>query len=222
MYNFKLVNADTDSITVCKQDGSPFSDEENKDLLLELNSLFPKEISWEPDGQFESVVVLKAKNYILWDGKKKKIKGSALRGSAREKALAEFIGKFSDLLLEQRFDDLVALYDTYTKEITNIKDITRWSSKKTVTEKVLNPERTNEQKVLDALAGTEYSVGDKRYFYFSTLNKSLKLQDQWCNDHDIDVLLKKLHNTVKIFDSVIDLSQFPNYSLKKNRKLLNG
>ncbi len=220
-HDFILANADTDSIMICKSDEAQFSEQERKDLIDELNSLFPDEINFSDDGYFPSVVVLKAKNYVLWDGKKKKTKGSALRGSSREKALAEFIGKFSDLLLEKRFDELVPLYTSYVKEILDVKDINRWVSKKNISEKTTTSERANETKIIEALEGTEYSIGDKVYVYF-TNDERLKLASNWSGDHSKEKLLHKLYNTVKIFETVIQLDQFPNYKLVRNRTLLEG
>ena len=49
MHDFLLVNADTDSISVCKKDMSPFSKEEQKKLLEELNNQFPEHIKFEED-----------------------------------------------------------------------------------------------------------------------------------------------------------------------------
>ncbi|NJO65080.1 MAG: hypothetical protein HC836_45320 [Richelia sp. RM2_1_2] len=51
-------------------------------------------------GIFEKVIIFKAKNYILWDGKKVKSKGSALRSGNREVALKEFINETVKILLE--------------------------------------------------------------------------------------------------------------------------
>ena len=48
-------------------------------------------------------------------------------------------------------DKSVAIINEYIKEIFNVTDISRWCSRKTITENVLNPERTNEQKILDAI-----------------------------------------------------------------------
>ncbi len=218
--NFKLVNCDTDSIMICKEDGSPFTQEENNLLLEQLNATFPPEIIWTDDGSFPSVIVLKTKNYVLWDGKKKKIKGVALRGSAREKALAEFIGRFIDHLLEEKFDELVPLYNSYAKEIVNITDIKRWSSKKSLTEKVYAAEATAQAKILEAIKGSDYRPGDKAWVYFAK-DESLKLQENWNNDHDENRLLKKLHSTAKIFHTVVNMEHFINYSLKKNKEMVS-
>lgn len=218
--NFKLVNCDTDSISFSKKNGDPFSEEEQENLLKELNSLFPEKIKWEHDGIYPKVIVLKSKNYITYDGKKIKAKGSALRSSKTEKALKEFMNEIIEALVFDRQNTLVDIYHKYVKEIHNIQDISRWSSKKTITEAVLNPERTNEQKVLDALEGQKVQPGDKYYMYF-TETKALKLAGNWRNDvrdEDKVVLLNKLYKTIVIFKNVIDLTQFPKYHLK-NKKI---
>lgn len=165
--NFTLVNLDTDSISFTKPDGSAFTDDEQTDLLLELNSNFPEKIKWEHDGIYEKVVVLKAKNYILLkDGKITK-KGSSLKSSKIEPALKQFMGEVIDLLLTDRRDDVLNVYHKYVYEVHNLTDISPWVSKRTVTEAVLNPERSNEQKVLDAVGSTPVSMGDKIYVYYA-------------------------------------------------------
>lgn len=220
-HNFQIVNVDTDSISFRKPNGGPLSKEDRLLLLNEINSILPEKITFEDDGYFKTVLVLKAKNYVLFDGKEKTIKGSALRGSAREKALKEFIGKFSDLLLEEKYYELIVLYHEYIREIINVVDITRWSSKKTITDKVLNPERTNEQRVLDSIKDTEYTQGDKIYVFFDNSGE-LCLQENWVGNHDRSKLLEKLWKTVNIFNSVIDIRFFPKYHLKKYYKNLDN
>jgi hypothetical protein len=216
MYNFQLVNLDTDSISVCKPDGAEFTEQEQERLLEELNLLMPEKIKWEDDGFYSSVVVIKAKNYVLKEHSGKiKIKGSALKATMKENALKEFIKCVIEYLLDDKKDCLIDLYNSYVKEIYNLEDITRWSFKKTITEKVINPERTNEQKVLDAIEGEEFQEGDKIFVYFDR-NGNLKLQEKWSNDHDPEKLLTKLYSTIKIFDTVIDVSQFPKYHLKNH------
>jgi len=214
MHNFLIVNADTDSISFCKQTGHEFSEEEQKNLLSELNSLYPEKIKFEHDGMFNSVVVVKAKNYCLRDQNGKvKVKGSGLKGTMKEKALQEFMYKTLNLLLDNKQSEVLELYNSYVKEIYNITDISRWVSKKTITKAVLNPERTNEQRVLDAIKNTPYQEGDKRYFYFIK-DGSLKLEENWINDHDTENLVEKLHKTVEIFSTVLDMKQFIKFHLK--------
>lgn len=213
---FTLVNADTDSIAISGGAGS------RGDILSSINSLYPQRIRWEDDGLYEKVLVLKAKNYVLVQEGKRKVKGSALKATLKEPALREFINELITLLLDRAEPlKLRALYERYVTEITSLKDITRWSSKKTITEKVLNPERTNEQRVLDAIEGEDYSQGDKLYFYFRA-DGTLSLATDWTGDHDVNRLLEKLYKTVVVFKPVLDINNFPNYKLKRNKKLLSS
>lgn len=218
-HNFILGPCDTDSISFCKPDFSEFTEQEQQQLIDEINSQMPGFIRYAHDGYFKSAIVLKAKNYCLFDGKKKKIKGSALKSSSKEPVFKEFMDTFVELLLESATtDQLLNLYKLYVNKILNITDIKDYCSKKTVTEKVLNPERTNEQKVLDAIKGKGYSLGDKVYLYFD-VNDVLKERSDWKQDHNEKKLLERLFKTVKIFENVIDMSKFINYSLKKNKGL---
>jgi hypothetical protein len=217
--NFTLVNCDTDSISFCHPTGNAFTKEEQDKLLVELNSIFPKSISWEHDGFFPSVVVIKSKNYILKDEKGKvKIKGSALRSPNKEVALKEFTDRLIDCLLNDKVDQAKVIYEEYVKECFLITDIIRWCSKKTITSKVLDPQRTNEQSVFDAIQGSDYVEGDKCYFYFDMDGKP-KLREKWTNDHDPVKLLGKLYNTACIFETVLNKADFPNYALVKNQNI---
>lgn len=220
MHNFNLINCDTDSIMVNKPNGEQFSQEELTNLLNELNSLYPETIVFEDDGYFQSVIVLKAKNYITYDGKKIKIKGSGLRDTKREAALREMISKIIDSLLFEE-TNLLDIYNRYIKEAMNVTDIKRWAAKKTITASVLDPQRTNEQKVLDALKDSEYSEGDKRWFFF-TEDDSLCLVERFTGSYNRLRLVEKVYKTISIFSSVIDISQFPKYHLKKNKALLEN
>jgi DNA polymerase elongation subunit (family B) len=212
---FQIVNADTDSISITLS-GEALSEVDRVNILDAINSLYPEKIRFEDDGYYQNVVVIKAKNYALQDEKGKvKIKGSALKGTTKEKALQQFMKEVLNLLLQDKKEQVVDLYHKYVNEVYNLTDITRWTSKKTITEKVLNPERTNEQKVLDAIEGVELQEGDKVYMYF-TKEGNLKLQEQWTKDHDPDVLVKKLYSTLEIFDTVLETEQFVKYHLKNH------
>jgi hypothetical protein len=70
-HNFVIGPCDTDSVSYCKQDMSPFTSEEIDNLLSEIKQLSPEFMEWEDDGYYDTCIVLRAKNYVLWDGKKK-------------------------------------------------------------------------------------------------------------------------------------------------------
>lgn len=214
--NFNIVNCDTDSVMVNKKDHSAFSINERETLLQELNSLYPEIIKFEDDGYFNCVVVLKAKNYILYDGKKITKKGSSLKSSKTEIGLKSFMSEIIDCLVFEKQSEIINVYHKYIKEVFNVQDISRWVSKKTITEAVLNPERTTEQKILNAVNGRHVSMGDKIYVYFAK-DESLKMQMDWLPDnpdHDAFVLLKKLYKTLEIFENVININDYPKYHLK--------
>lgn len=216
-HEFILGPLDTDSISLIKQDGSVFSLEEQNLLMEEINSLLPKFITFANDGYFSKVIVLRAKNYILRDEKGKiKYRGSALKSSKIELALSLFMKEIINALLEDRQQDLFNIYNTYIKECHNVTDITRWSSKKTLTEKVMSSERTNESKIRDALGSIPMQIGDKFRVYF-TKDKTLKLQEYWTNDHSPEQLMARVFSTLTIFKNVINMNQFPKYHLKNKQ-----
>lgn len=221
MNNFILVNADTDSISICKQDMSPFSDDEQQNLLKDLNKQFPEHIKFEPDGVFPVLIVLAAKNYILYDGNKIKTKGSSLRDTKKEPALREFLDECIRILVhDEPQEKLVETYNKYIKEAINVTDIKRWASKRTITAKVETSERANETKLKAAIAGTEYREADKVYVFF-TENEQLCLAENYNGDYNKNRLVEKLFKTTQVFKNIMDTKAlFLNYKLKKNKKLL--
>lgn len=219
--NFIITNLDTDSISFSKQDGSLFSKEEQYKLIEELNSQFDAEIKFAHDGYFPRFVVLRAKNYIMYDGKKIKIKGSALKSSTLEPKLKELINIFIEKLALDKADiNYEDVYKDFIKQASNITDIKPWSKKMTLSEKTFNSVRENEQKVVRAIKGTDYKEGDKVYVY-PKVSGELGLADNFNNDYNVDLYYEKLFKTVKRFSTVIDISNFLNYKLKKNKEKLN-
>lgn len=216
---YTLVNVDTDSFAYTTS--SRLSERDFEAQLDEINALFPDGISWENDGQFKRFIVVKTKNYVLQDYEKNVvIKGSGLKATMKEPALKEFIAEFiTRMLNNQRENRLIELYNDYAKEILDIDDITRWSSKKTITKAILTGERTNETKIREAFQGQVFDEGDRIYTFFDH-DDSICLNTNFVGTYSVDRLLLKLYNTVKIFSTVFDISVFPNYKLKRNKELL--
>lgn len=225
MHDFIIVNCDTDAISFCKKDMSDITKEEFSALVKEINSLLPEKIQLAEDGHYKSMVVIKAKNYITKDlNGKVKIKGSALKATTKPKALQQYIREIINLLLDGRKDEIIDLYHKYIKDIMNLKDITPWCSKKTITAKVLNAERTNEQKVLDAIEDLEDKQEGNKIFVYFREDKSLALATKWNADnpdHDPYKLMESLYKTTEVFETVINLDNFIKYHLKTKRKLLD-
>lgn len=181
MNNYILVNCDTDSTMIAKPDGSPWTKEEQDVFLKALNEQFPEKINWEHDGVFSSVVVVKSKNYaLLPEGSNKiKTKGSSIRDQKKEPAMREMMDKFIHTMIYGQQEELKDIYLNYIKEALNVKDISRWSSKKTVTESVLDCKsgegRKNEMDVFKAIENETVQAGDKIYLYPVILGKQVVL-----------------------------------------------
>lgn len=243
-YDFILTNCDTDSIMFCKKDQSGFTKDEQNDLINEINNLLPLFIKYENDGFYPRVVITKAKNYVLYDGNKIKYKGSAFKSSTKEKALGELLKKTIEALLFET-DTPLNIYHQYIKEAMNIKDISRWVVKKSITKKLLNGTRKNETKVLDAIEGDSVQEGDKIYLYSAidgeiqdvkkgepqfykdgrpkmVDNKILKQIDEFDGNYDHLHYVKRVYATISILKTVIDMEQIPKYHLSKNVHLLDG
>lgn len=225
MNKFDLVFFDTDSITFAKPDGAPFSSDEQGRLQEALNSLFPPRIRWEKNFYADKILVLKTKNYVIQDTQNpnpKKhftFKGSGIKASTKEPALKEFIKAIIDSLLFER-GDYTEIYMRYAQEAVNVKDMSRWVTRKGITDKVLTNERTNERKVREALVGSDYVEGDRVYLYFRP-DGSLCLLERFDRDYCTKTLLRKLHDTSKLFANVLDVDKFfPNLALKKNREFV--
>lgn len=211
---YPLVNADTDSISF-----EPTNSITMSECLDEINALSPDGIVWEDDGVYEGVIVVKAKNYLLSQGGKLKYKGSALKATMKEKALAEFLKDVLRHLLDKDIESAKAVYKEKAQDIKYLQDISEWTSKKTVTEAVLNPKRTNEQRILNAIGNKPVQEGDKIRVFFKT-EKELCLEENFDGTYSDDKLYEKLFKTVKVLEPVLDISEFPNYKLKKNKKAL--
>lgn len=282
-YNYKMIGCDTDSIIVNKVDGSEWSDQERTKYLNDLNNQFPDKINFDDDGYYESILIIKSKNYALLEkGKDKiKLKGSSIRDQKKEPALKEMLVKIIEAYIYDKSHLVPEIYESYVKEVMNLTNISRWAQKKGVTEAITNCEgaslvieqvtnpqgklvdkkvyykkgkptdiRTNEIVVWDAIKDEEIiQQGDKFYLYPAvisyediTTSKTLKsgkvkettkrhyvygLQqvkkwDESTQNHDKEQLLKRVYDTMCIFETILDIEQYKNYSLGKNYKLLTG
>lgn len=224
-HEFELVGGDTDGLAFRKKDHSPFTKEEQDSLLADLNNRMDTLIKWENDGVFNKQIVVKTKNYILVDSDNKvKIKGSALKASMKEKALKRFVGEIIDILVkhDDNFVDYIyPLYFKYANEILNLKEINDWCSKHTITKAVLTGQATTQTRVRNALKGRPVQEGDKVYQYVRS-NGERALMEDFDGIYCIDSLFGKLYDTLSIFKTIINIKDYPNLTLKKNKKLLEG
>lgn len=223
---YEIVNVDTDSFSYTTSLNSKYKTK-NKETGLspfdqdieDLNSLFPELISWENDGFYKTVVVLKTKNYILDDGKKVIIKGNSLKATNKEPALKQFIRDVVDILLKNKTEHFIHIYQKYAAEILNVTDIAKWCFKKTVTKNFMTSDRPNEQLPWNAIKHTKPQEGDKVYLFFED-EKTYRLREEFKGEYSKKKLFGKLHSTAKTFNTLFDLSLVPNYSKAGNQDLL--
>jgi hypothetical protein len=180
--------------------------------------LYGEHIRWEFEARLKKIIILKAKNYIMYDGKKIKTKGSSIRDQKKEIAIREFIDKLIEMLVNDvPYPELTELYHTYIKEAMAVQDIKRWCSKKTLTEKIETSERANETKVKAAVAGSEYVESDKVFLFFKE-DESLCLAENFTGDYNKERLLEKLFKSTQVFKAVLPTAElFNNYKLKKHK-----
>jgi hypothetical protein len=170
------------------------------------------------------MLIVKAKNYALMsqDGSVK-IKGSGLKATMKEPALIKFNERVINNLLGDNHDAVIRDYELLALSIMGINhsNISEWVSKKTVTKSVLSPGRTQESRILQAITGKGKVEGDKIYTFFET-ETTVKLLEDFNGTIDKKILFKKLYNSISVFESVINLSLFANYSLKRNEGRLRS
>jgi DNA polymerase elongation subunit (family B) len=220
---FNVVKGDTDSITIWDNNIKQ-TKEWAISLMEELNNIFPEHIKFELDAMYDVLVVFKAKNYAYREGGKISIKGSALKGSTKCEALKEFNKKIFEILLQDNFDkkDLQSLYLKYVDEIMKMPDIKRWAARKTLSSTMMESDRSNETKVMDALKGSSYTEGDRFYVFYRS-DDSVCLVERFEGDYSKKRLLKNLFDTVGICDTIFPVKElFTNYSLVKNFKQLEA
>ncbi len=187
---------------------------------------------------------------LLPEGSQKiKLKGSSIKDQKKEPALLEMMTKIIDAMVYEKFDTINDIYKSYIKEALNVQDIHRWSKKISVSEAILacaNPTedtRKNEMDVWDAIKNEEdKQQGNKFYIYPVVIGEKVEsgrigktgkpLKDKiteitgfrldkcWNKDHNVDKLVERVYSTLEIFELVLDMTQFIDYTAAKNKSLL--
>lgn len=151
------------------------------------------------------------------------------------------------MLTESQSEKLQEIYKRYVKEALAPQNIKDWSQKKTITKPILacasNSEaRKNESVVWDAVKHKQVQEGDKVYLYPCIISSTkqetvlkngrvkvketkvvgLKLHDEYNNDADTEKLVDRVYATVQIFTNIVGEDFFTNYTLVKNKHLLEA
>ncbi len=222
MNNYKVVGSDTDAVWFGKQDESPFTNLEIERIIQNINKTFPEYIKFDMDGCFSRFIILKAKNYIMYDGNKIKLKGSSLKSSMLEPILKEMLNEFIEALVFDKHQNLVNIYHKYIREAMNIRDIKKWSKKITISTRTTVSERSNETRIIDALNRSNKPIteGDKHHIFFLE-EKKLELAENFNGEYHKLTMVAKIFKCTQRFETILPIKEmFLNYSLARNQKLL--
>jgi len=215
---YKPVQIDTDGFIIS---GAKFDDQDK--LVNELNKLFPDGVEFESDpieDRLIGVAMSMAKNYGKADiNGKVTIKGNSFKSASKEFALKEMCEKILKSMLGLINKKPVDIYHDYIREVMNISDITRWSSKTTYTLAVEKAGRLQEEKKKKAAENLNLSIGDK-FFTYVKEDEWLGAVEDYDGKYNIPIYLKKTHDAIKTMKSVLDMEKFPNYKLLKNQEKL--
>lgn len=158
-------------------------------------------------------------------------------------------------------DQIKDIYEKYIKEAGNIKDISRWSIKKSISKKLLEGTRKNETDVLDAIPDlSQIREGDKIFIYRAVDGERQQIEEEkiqvglnekgkpiyektgkkiplfykktglpkmepndflkqtkfYTNDAYTAHYYGRVYATLSIFEEVLDISTFLDYSNPKN------
>jgi hypothetical protein len=145
---------------------------------------------------------------------------------------------------KEQMMQIVDIYNEHIRAVRDCQDVLPWCTKKSISAKVLNPERANESKVLDAVKHLNPREGDK-YLLFNVIdgekqemkkgepvilkktgkpkmvpNRILKVyeEDMSMDDFVFDKqhYYERVYKTVAILENVVDMDQFVKYHLKSN------
>lgn len=222
--NYTIVNADTDSFMYSS--GKRIPAEAFAKEIIDLNSIFPSQIEWEHDGQYEKVLVLKSKNYVLVEyGGKTITKGNSIKATMKEPALRKFISDVISHLLDKRTEfEIARLYVSCVFKILQIGKTTpidEWCSKITVTKAILEKSKTRQARIRESLAGSNYKEADKAFIFFETKEKVCLLENFNGVFYE-DAMFKKLFSTAEIFDNVFNTDILINFAHKRSKSLLQS
>jgi DNA polymerase elongation subunit (family B) len=110
-----ILEADTDGIYLSSD---AFFDRPDE-LLALVETTLPDGIELEHDGKYEAMFCYKAKNYVLFDGKKITIRGSALRSRGIEPYLKKLSNHLVHFLVGAETESPAALLEDYRKKIAS-------------------------------------------------------------------------------------------------------
>jgi hypothetical protein len=123
---------------------------------------------------------------------------------------------------------LISLYEQTIISVHNITEIRPFTTKKSISKKILYPERTTEAKIFEAVKHLTPREGDKFYLFYThgidpyAKDCDLCEEKRWSKGMENPVkLMQRVYDTMVIFSNLIDIKQFTKYHLKTKKKDLD-
>ena len=185
-----VIEIDTDGVYFQMPPGSGESEAVEVAFVAKVGRRLDEGIRLAFDGRYQTMLSLKAKNYVLVTYEGKKIfKGSSLRSRADERFGRTFLNEAVDLLLSKQTEALSAMYRDLLARIESRElGIEQLARRERVTEKTFHSEA--KKRAAAVMAGM--SVGEYAILYQRD-DKSLALAADYAGDEDVEYYQTKLH-----------------------------
>ncbi|MGE3913130.1 MAG: DNA polymerase domain-containing protein [Chloroflexota bacterium] len=189
-----LVEADTDGVLFSVPDS--WTEDDERRLIEDVSQSLPDGISVEHDGRYAAMYSYAEKNYILqrYDGQVRLVGGS-FRSSRSERYGEQFLRAAAPLLLENKFEELRALYLDTVARLRNHEIPIEELCLSVILSK--NPEtyaksgrREEQYEVLQA-AHRRWKAGERVTYYQARGNRK-KLLDEYAQDDDAEYYVRRL------------------------------
>ena len=168
------------------------TEEDELAYVERIGQTLPPGIRLAHDGSYAAMLSLKMKNYVLVEPNGHKIfKGSSLRSRADERFGRHFLTDAINLLLDDREDQLSALYKDLLHRIEDGQmPITDLAKRERVTDKLLSSDMR--KRAAAAIKDAGINQGEFVALY-QKADKTLGLVQDYAHDEDADYYAAKLY-----------------------------
>jgi len=190
-----LVEADTDGVLFSVPDA--WTEDDERRLIELVSDTLPAGISVEHDGRYAAMYSYAEKNYVLqgYDGKVRLV-GSSFRSSRSERYGEQFLRTAAPLLLENRFEELRALFlatvDGLRAHSIPIEDLCLSVILSKSPETYAKSGRREEQYEVLIGAGRKHWRGGDRVTYYQARGGRKKLMADHAGDDDAEYYIRRL------------------------------
>ncbi len=201
-----VVEIDTDGVYF-QPPATITSEAEEVAYVERVGMILPPGIRLAHDGSYAAMLSLKMKNYVLVEHSGHKIfKGSSLRSRADERYGKHFLTEAVDLLLDDKPEQLLHLYQSLIDKIeAGEMPIEELAKRERVTDKLLSSDMR--KRAAEAIRGAGIKQGEFVSLY-QKRDKSLGLLQDYAHDEDTDHYAQKLYKFAGRLREAVGEEQF--------------